>query len=100
MTVYEVVHRVLDVLEADEAPHDYMIVGAIAVARWGIPRSTSDAGFVLSAPGPVVDQLLARLPAAFRVEEQARMELFTGTMRWVVDVVGTEFKVEIFPPDL
>ena len=96
MTVYAVVHRVLDVLEAGEAPLDYMMVGAMAVARWGLPRSTTDADFVLSAPGPVVDQLLARLPAEFRVEEQARMELFTGTMRWVVDVQGTAFKVEIF----
>jgi len=96
MTVYEVVHRVLDVLEADERPLDYIMVGAMAVARWGFPRSTSDADFVLAAPEAVVDEMLSRLPGEFQVEEQARMELFTGTMRWVVDVKGTAFKVEVF----
>ena len=89
MTVYEVVHRVLDVLETEGKPLDYILVGAMAVARWGFPRSTSDADFVLAAPGPVVAEMLARLPGEFQVEEQARMELFTGTMRWVVDVKGT-----------
>ncbi len=94
MTIYEIVNHMLDVLEREQM--DCMLVGAVATAAWSIPRSTTDADFVLRAPSAAVEGLFAKLPASFHVDPQARMELFTGTQRWVVGVEGSSFKVEIF----
>ena len=43
-----------------------------------------------------LDALLRKLPAGFLIEPQARMELFTGTMRWILQVLGTTFSIELF----
>ena len=94
MTVYEIVHVILDLIERENI--DYLLVGAVATGAWAVPRSTTDADFVLAAAAEDVNRFLAGLPANFTIDPQSRLEPFTGTMRWVVNVEGTEFKVEIF----
>lgn len=94
MTIYEIVLEMLQLL--DEQEIDYLLVGAIATGAWAVPRSTTDVDFVLAAPAAEVDRLLSKLPAPYQAEPQSLLEPFTGTMRWVIGVEGTEFKVEIF----
>ena len=94
MTIYEIVRTLLAVLDQEKI--DYLLVGAVATGAWAVPRSTTDADFVVAAAPADVDRLLSALPAGFDVDPQSKLEPFTGTMRWVVNVEGTEFKVEIF----
>lgn len=94
MTVAEIVRVVVARLEAAGA--DYQIVGAVAYFLYGPTRFTQDVDFVVSMPAADLDRLLAALPEEFSVDPQARMELFTGTMRWVVTVAGSALKIEFF----
>ncbi len=94
MTESELARIVIAHLDAIGA--EYLLVGGIAYNLYGIPRSTKDADFVVSMEPSAFDALLRGLPTNFHVDPQARMELFTGTMRWVVSVHGSELKVEFF----
>lgn len=94
MIVREIVQRFLELLESRGV--DYVLVGGIAAMHYGIPRFTKGADFVVAAPPSEIDHLLSDLPPGFVVEPQARMELFTGTMRWVISIENTHYKVEIF----
>lgn len=94
MTESELAGIVIGHLEAAGA--GYMLVGGIAYNLYGIPRFTKDADFVLAIEGPQLDELLRKLPDLFSVEPQAKMELFTGTMRWVLSIRESELKVEFF----
>ncbi len=73
-----------------------VLVGAFAYSAYGIPRSTKDADFVVSAPAADVDAIRRRIPSGLQLDPQARMELFTGTMRWVLRVEGILFQIEVF----
>lgn len=94
MTIYEIVLEVLGRIDAKEI--DYLLVGAIATGAWAVPRSTTDADFVIAAPPEAVNELLGSLPPQYTIDPQSRLKPFTGTMRWVIGVEGTEFRVEIF----
>jgi predicted nucleotidyltransferase len=94
MTLRDLVRDVVALLE--ESSTDYMIVGAMAYFLYGRPRATKDADFVVATNAATLEQILDRLPVGCRLDPQARMELFTGTMRWVVDVDGTPLKLELF----
>lgn len=88
---------VLTLLETVEAAGmEYVIVGALASGAWGIPRSTKDADFVVACAGPELDAVLRKLPSSYSIDPQARMELFTGTLRWVLHLEGTPFEIEVF----
>jgi hypothetical protein len=94
MTPEEGVLALLETVEA--AGVEYVIVGALAYGAWGIPRSTNDADFVVACAGPELDAVLRKLPSSFSIDPQARMELFTGTLRWVLNLEGTPFEIEVF----
>ena len=94
MTPKEAVTAVLEVVEKSKSP--YVIVGALAYGAYGLPRSTNDADFVVAMPGKELDEVLRGLPAEISIEPQARMELFTGTMRWVLTIENLPFKIEVF----
>ena len=94
MTVSDVVRVVVELLERRGA--DYQIVGAIAYFLYGPIRFTQDVDFVVSVSGKELDGVLRELPAGFEIEPQARMELFTGTMRWVVGIPDSKLKLEFF----
>jgi hypothetical protein len=94
MTPREGIVTLLEALEV--AGTEYVIVGALATGAWGIPRSTNDADFVVACAAPVLDAILRKLPSKISVEPQARMELFTGTLRWILRLEGTPFEIEVF----
>lgn len=88
---------VIVLLEAFEAARvEYVIVGALASGAWGIPRSTKDADFVVACGAAELDTVLKKLPSAFSLDPQARMELFTGTHRWILHLADTTFEIEVF----
>lgn len=94
MTPKEGVLALLEAIEADGV--EYVVVGALASGAWGIPRSTKDADFVVACSGTQLNTALQRLPSTVTIDPQARMELFTGTLRWVLHLDGTPFDIEIF----
>ena len=94
MIAREIVRQFVEILEREAV--DYMLVGGIAAMHHAVPRFTKDADFVVAAPAAQLEKVLEKLPPEFVIDPQARMELFTGTMRWVIDIKGTVYKVEIF----
>jgi hypothetical protein len=88
---------VVTLLEAfDAAGVEYVVVGALAAGAWGIPRSTKDADFVVACAAAELDAVLRKLPLAFSPDPQARRELFTGTLRWLLHLADTTFEIEVF----
>lgn len=75
---------------------DYVLVGGLAVIAHTFPRSTIDADFVIAAPLGAINQLMAHFPAGFHLDPQPQMEMLTGTYRWLVEVEGSTFRVEMF----
>lgn len=94
MTNQEIARAALDAIVAAEI--DYVLVGGLAVIAHTFPRTTLDADFVIAAPMASIGLIERYFPAAFHVDPQPVMELLTGTHRWMVDVDGSTFKVEIF----
>ena len=85
---------VVEALEA--ASIDYMIVGSFATNCHAPPRSTKDADLVVAPPGGPVARALRTLAAPYRLDPQIGFESVTGTLRYLLDVVGTDFDVECF----
>lgn len=75
---------------------EYVMVGGLAVIVYTLPRSTLDADFVVAAPLTAIDQISAHFPANFHVDPQPQMEMLTGTIRWIVEIEGESFRIEIF----
>lgn len=94
MILLEIVRDFVAAFERFKAP--YLIVGALAYNRYGIPRSTRDVDFVAAAESEIIDRVLRSLPPQYTVDAQSRMELFTATMRWVVRHERTGLKIELF----
>jgi hypothetical protein len=94
MIAEEAVLAVLVELESGNIP--YLVVGALAYSAYGIPRSTKDADFVLVVTTSELEMFFRGLPAAISVDPQVRMELFTGTFRWILNVAGIAFMIELF----
>ena len=94
MIAREIVREVVELLERESV--EYMLVGGIASMHHAIPRFTKDADFVVAASSADLEKVLAKLPPKFVLDPQARMELFTGTMRWILEVQGTVYKIELF----
>ena len=94
MTAQEISRATLEAILATGI--DYVLVGGLAINMYAFPRSTVDVDFVIAAPLLAIDRVAAHFPTAFHVDAQPQMELLTGTYRWIVEVDGTEFKVEIF----
>ena len=73
-----------------------MLVGGLAVIAHTFSRTTLDVDFVVAAPLGSIRQIAPHFPPAFRLNPQPEMELLTGTYRWIVEVDGSIFRVEIF----
>ena len=74
----------------------YIMVGALAVNCYVFPRATNDVDFVLGVPLRGIDEMAKHLPADFVIDPQPRMELSTGTYRWIIRVTGSDFLIEVF----
>jgi hypothetical protein len=75
---------------------DYVLVGGLAVIAHTFPRTTLDADFVVAIPMTSIGRITEHFPASFHLDPQPQMEILTGTYRWVADVEGSTFRVEIF----
>ena len=75
---------------------DYMVVGSFASNRYGVPRATKDADFVLKIVAADRQRLFARLPDAFKVDPQVGFEMVTGTWRQIIQVPEIPFMIELF----
>ncbi len=73
-----------------------MIVGALAVNCYTFARTTKDADFLLGVKMGGIEEVAKHLPANFLIDPQPRMELITGSYRWIINVVGSDFCVEMF----
>ncbi len=89
-----IVATMLDALHAEGIP--FLLAGSFSSNYWGIPRSTRDADFVIELGGKGVLSLAKHLPPTMTIDPQMQFESVTGTLRNVIKVADTLFKVELF----
>ena len=94
MTDDEISRAALEAIVA--AGVDYVLVGGLAVIAHTFARTTLDVDFVIAAPLGAIKRIAPYFPRGFQVDAQPQMELLTGTYRWIVEVEGSTFRVEIF----
>jgi len=94
MTNEEATARVLDALNSVGVP--YMLVGSLSSSLYGIARTTHDADFVLGAAQTPIAEIMDRLGPKFRLEPQVTFETVTGTRRYLINVVESSFRIELF----
>jgi hypothetical protein len=75
---------------------DYMVVGSFSSNRYGVPRATKDADFVLRIMAAQREILFAALPDAFRIDPQVSFEMVTGTWRQIIQIPQIPFTIELF----
>jgi hypothetical protein len=94
MNSLEATAAVIDALEQSGIP--YLLVGAFSSNAYGIARSTKDADFVVSLQPGDLQRLLDRLGPDFRLDPQMKFEVITGSARYVITFLPTDFDVELF----
>lgn len=90
----EAVAVLLDVLNENQL--DYMVVGSFSSNRYGVPRATKDADFVLRIGNDERIRLFEMLPDSFKVDPQVSFEMVTGTWRQIITVPEIPFTIELF----
>lgn len=75
---------------------EYMVVGSFSSNRYGVPRATKDADFVLRVVAAERERLYAALSPSFKVDPQVSFEMVTGTWRQIIDVPEIPFTIELF----
>lgn len=90
----EAVGFLLDTL--NERGIDYMVVGSFSSNRYGVPRATKDADFVLRIETSARESLFAALPSEFQVDPQVTFEMITGTWRQIISIPQIPFTIELF----
>jgi hypothetical protein len=94
MTHEQATLAVIDALSVCQIP--YMVVGSLSSSYYGIARSTKDADFVLEMGDQSIRTLLERLGPLFHLDPQMSFESVTGTLRHIVEVKASRFKIEFF----
>jgi len=79
-----------------EAGVPFLLVGSFSSNYFGVPRSTEDVDLVVELDSHSVRDITRLLDARFKLQPQIAFESVTGTVRHIIDVVGTPFKVELF----
>jgi hypothetical protein len=90
----EAVGVLLDTL--NELGLEYMVVGSFSSNRYGVPRATKDADFVLKIVAAERKRLFDHLPDAFVVDPQVGFEMVTGTWRQIIQVPTIPFTIKLF----
>jgi hypothetical protein len=85
---------VVEALEACEIP--YMLVGSYSSNAYGVARATQDADFVIELGEKSILELAQRIAPAIRIDPQMSFETVTMSRRYIAEVVGTPFKIELF----
>lgn len=75
---------------------DYMVVGSFSSNRYGVPRATKDADFVLRLEAADRKQLFGALPASFQIDPQVGFEMVRGTWRQIIEIPEIPFTIELF----
>jgi hypothetical protein len=94
MNSLEATAAVIDALEQAGIP--YLLVGAFSSNAYGIARSTKDADFVGSLQSGDLRRLVDRLGADFRLDPQMKFEVPTGSVRYVITFLPTDFDIDLF----
>jgi hypothetical protein len=90
----DAVAALLDILNREGVP--YMIVGSFSSNRYGVPRATHDADFVVGAKGIQWSKYLVELPEGFELDPQASFEMVTTTHRRIIEIPSLPFTIELF----
>ena len=85
---------VVDALNTEKIP--FLVVGSLSTNVYGVPRSTKDADFVIELGHVSVLSLRAHLPSHYHLDPQIQFESVTATLRNIIRVDGSPFKVELF----
>jgi hypothetical protein len=94
MNSLEATAAVIDALEQAGIP--YLLVGAFSSNAYGIVRSTKDADFVVSLQSGDLRRLVDRLGPNFRLDPQMKFEVLTGSVRYVITFLPTDFDIDLF----
>ena len=94
MSIYAATFAVIDALERMKI--SYMLSGSLSSMYYSFPRATVDADFVIDLGEFNLSDLGEELGTAFKVDPQMSFETVGGTIRNIVDVVGTPFQIELF----
>jgi hypothetical protein len=94
VTNEEAIIGLIDALNSLAVP--YMLVGSLASNVYGIPRSTQDADFVVQSGVVSLPELAQHLGTAFRLGPQPSLDPVTSTLRHVLQIQGSSFKIEVF----
>ncbi len=94
MTGEEATAAVIDALNALQIP--YMVVGSFSTNRYGVPRSTKDADFVVALGERSILEVARNLPPAIRIDPQLSFETVTLSRRYRAKIEGTDFEIEFF----
>jgi hypothetical protein len=86
--------EVVDALERRQIP--YLLVGSFSSNFYGIPRSTKDVDLVVELGQHSIREVASELGPRYSLDRQVGFESVTGTTQYVIDVVGTRFRVELF----
>jgi hypothetical protein len=95
MSIHDATIAMLDAL--NELNIDYLLVGSLAASFYGLSRATTDADFVLQLKDRRLQEVVQRLGAGFELDPQPRFEVFTQKRVETIYVVGTIFKIDVFP---
>ena len=90
----DAVAALLDILNREGIP--YMIVGSFSSNRYGVPRATHDADFVLGTKDVPWTKYLSELPDWFELDPQASFEMVTATTRRIIEIPSLPFTIELF----
>ena len=95
MSIYQATFALIDA--AQELHIDYLLVGSLAAGYYGLSRSTVDADFVVQLGPQKLSEVVRRMGAAYRLSPQSGFEIFTNKRIDEIQVVGTIFKIDVFP---
>jgi hypothetical protein len=90
----DLVHRVVDVLDAQAIP--FMVVGSFSSNVYGIPRSTKDADIVIQLGDRPITGVAAALGGDFTLDSQLVFDSITGTTAYRFRHRHSPFMVELF----
>jgi hypothetical protein len=94
MTGNEAARFVAEGLEA--CGISYMLVGSFSSNFYGAPRATQDADFVIELGQSSISELARQLAPTIRIDPRMSFETVTMPRRYVADVAGMSFKIELF----
>ena len=91
---HEATTSVIEALESCGRP--YLLVGSYPSDAYGVPRATQDADFVIELGETSISELARRLAPSIRIDPPMSFETVTMTRRYVAEVAGTPFKMDLY----